>query len=244
MPKVTTIPPKKHIGNLAKAKEVKKIRVAAYCRVSTDTEEQATSYQTQIEHYEEIISKNPEWIFAGIYADDGISATSTKNREEFNKMIQDCMDGKIDMIITKSISRFARNTVDCLNYIRQLKAQNIPIYFEKESINTMDAKGEVLITIMASLAQQESESLSQNVKLGMQYRFQQGKVMVNARCFLGYDKDENGHLVINPEQAEVVKRIYREYLEEQAVSRSQGDWNMMGFLLHGETKDGMIVPFD
>ena len=213
MPKVTTIPPKKHIGNLSKTKEVKKIRVAAYCRVSTDTEEQATSYQTQIEHYEEIISKNPEWIFAGIYADDGISATSTKNREEFNKMIQACMDGKIDMIITKSISRFARNTVDCLNYIRQLKAQNIPIYFEKESINTMDAKGEVLITIMASLAQQESESLSQNVKLGMQYRFQQGKVMVNARCFLGYDKDENGHLVINPEQAEVVKRIYREYLE-------------------------------
>lgn len=213
MPKVTTIPPKKHIGNLSKTKEVKKIRVAAYCRVSTDTEEQATSYQTQIEHYEEIISKNPGWIFAGIYADDGISATSTKNREEFNKMIQACMDGKIDMIITKSISRFARNTVDCLNYIRQLKAQNIPIYFEKESINTMDAKGEVLITIMASLAQQESESLSQNVKLGMQYRFQQGKVMVNARCFLGYDKDENGHLVINSEQAEVVKRIYREYLE-------------------------------
>ena len=112
------------------------------------------------------------------------------------------MDGKIDMLITKSISRFARNTVDCLNYIRQLKAQNIPIYFEKESINTMDAKGEVLITIMASLAQQESESLSQNVKLGMQYRFQQGKVMVNASCFLGYDKDENGDLVINPEQAE------------------------------------------
>ncbi len=115
------------------------------------------------------------------------------------------MDGKIDMLITKSISRFARNTVDCLNYIRQLKAQNIPIYFEKESINTMDAKGEVLITIMASLAQQESESLSQNVKLGMQYRFQQGKVMVNASCFLGYDKDENGDLVINPEQAITVK---------------------------------------
>lgn len=117
------------------------------------------------------------------------------------------------MIITKSISRFARNTVDCLNYIRELKALNIPIYFEKESINTMDAKGEVLITIMASLAQQESESLSQNVKLGIQYRFQQGKVMVNANCFLGYDKDEDGHLVINPEQAEIVKRIFREYLE-------------------------------
>ena len=112
-------------------------------------------------------------------------------------MIQNCHDGKIDMIITKSISRFARNTVDCLNYIRELKTLHIPIYFEKESINTMDAKGEVLITIMASLAQQESESLSQNVKIGIKHRFQQGKVMVNANCFLGYDKDENGHLVIN-----------------------------------------------
>lgn len=213
MPKVMTIPAKKQIGNTAKPKEIKKLRVAAYCRVSTDTDEQATSYQAQIEHYKEVIGRNPEWEFAGIFADDGISATSTKGREEFNKMISECMAGRIDMIITKSISRFARNTVDCLNYIRQLKAQNIPVYFEKESINTLDAKGEVLLTIMASLAQQESESLSQNVKLGMQYRFQQGKVMVNTNCFLGYDKDEEGHLVINPEQAEVVKRIYREYLE-------------------------------
>lgn len=213
MPKVTEIPARKQVGNLAKKKEVRKLRVAAYCRVSTDYEEQASSYQTQIQHYEEVINRNPDWILAGIFADDGISATSTKGREQFNKMIQACLDGKIDMIITKSISRFARNTVDCLNYIRELKALNIPIYFEKESINTMDAKGEVLITIMASLAQQESESLSQNVKLGIQYRFQQGKVMVNANCFLGYDKDEEGHLVINPEQAEIVKRIFREYLE-------------------------------
>ena len=112
---------------------------------------------------------------------------------------------KIDLVITKSISRFARNTVDCLNYIRELKEMNIPVFFEKESINTMDAKGEVLLTIMASLAQQESESLSKNVKLGMQYRFQQGKIMVNTSCFLGYDKDENGNLVINPKQAEIVK---------------------------------------
>ena len=145
--------------------------------------------------------------------DDGISATSTKGREQFNQMIQACTDGKIDMVITKSISRFARNTVDCLNYIRELKSRNIAIFFEKENINTLDASGEVLITIMASLAQQESESLSQNVKLGIQYRFQQGKVMVNANCFLGYDKDAEGHLVINPEQAETVKRIFREYLE-------------------------------
>ena len=213
MAKITTIPPKKQIGNLAKKREVQKIRVAAYCRVSTDNEEQASSYQTQIEHYDEVINQNPEWIFAGIFADDGISATSTRGREQFNQMIQACHDGEIDMIITKSISRFARNTVDCLRYIRELKALNIPVYFEKESINTMDAKGEVLLTIMASLAQQESESLSQNVKLGIHYRFQQGKVMVNANSFLGYDKDEDGNLVINPEQAETVKRIFREYLE-------------------------------
>ena len=213
MPKVTEIPAKKQIGSLTKQTEVRKLRVAAYCRVSTDYEEQASSYQTQIQHYEEVINKNPDWELAGIFADDGISATSTKRRKQFNKMIQACKDGLIDMIITKSISRFARNTVDCLNYIRDLKALNIPIYFEKESINTMDVKGEVLITIMASLAQQESESLSQNVKLGIKYRFQQGKVMVNANSFLGYDKDEDGHLIINPEQAEIVKRIFREYLE-------------------------------
>ena len=128
-------------------------------------------------------------------------------------MIDDCKAGNIDMIITKSISRFARNTLDCLKYIRQLKDMNIPVLFEKESINTMDAKGEVLITIMASLAQQESQSLSQNVKLGLQYRYQQGKVQINHNRFLGYTKDADGNLIIDPEQAEIVKRIYREYLE-------------------------------
>ena len=128
-------------------------------------------------------------------------------------MIDDCEAGNIDMIITKSISRFARNTLDCLKYIRQLKDKNIPVFFEKESINTMDAKGEVLITIMASLAQQESQSLSQNVKLGLQFRYQNGQVQVNHNHFLGYTKDADGNLIIDPEQAEVVKRIYREYLE-------------------------------
>ena len=148
MAKVTEIPAKKQIGSLAQKREVRKLRVAAYCRVSTDYEEQASSYQTQIEHYTDVIEKNPDWILAGIYADDGISATSTKHREQFNQMNEACKEGRIDMIITKSISRFARNTVDCLNYIRELKALNIPIYFEKESINTMDARGEVLITIV------------------------------------------------------------------------------------------------
>ena len=187
--------------------------MAAYCRVSTDNEEQASSYEAQIQHYEEFIKTNPEWEFVGVYADEGISATNTKKREQFNTMIEDCQAGKIDMIFTKSISRFARNTLDCLKYIRLLKEINIPVFFEKESINTMDAKGEVLITIMASLAQQESESLSKNTKMGIQYRFQQGKVMVNAKHFLGYDKDEEGHLIINPAEAEIIKRIFREYLE-------------------------------
>jgi DNA invertase Pin-like site-specific DNA recombinase len=158
------------------------------------------------------MKKNTEWEFAGIFADDGISGTNTKKRDEFQRMINDCHDGKIDMVITKSISRFARNTVDCLNYTRALKNKNIGVYFEKENIHTLDAKGEVLMAIMASLAQQESESLSANVRLGLQFRYQQGKVQVNHNWFLGYTKDEDGHLIIDPKQAEVVKRIYREYL--------------------------------
>jgi len=215
---VMVIPAVKKFGNTVTKEEVKKLSVAAYCRVSTDTEEQATSYDTQVAHYKEYISKNPAWKFAGIYADDGISGTGTKKREEFLRMIDDCMAGKIDMVITKSISRFARNTIDCLKYIRQLKEKNIPVIFEKENINTLDAKGEVLITIMASLAQQESESLSKNVKLGLQFRYQQGKVQINTKWFLGYTKDEKGNLVIDPEQAKVVKRIYREYLEGKSCA--------------------------
>ncbi len=214
------IPARRQVGNTARQQEDKpKLRVAAYCRVSTDSDEQATSSEAQVEHYTEFIQKNPEWEFAGIYADDGISGTNTKNRDEFNRMIEDCEAGTIDMIITKSISRFARNTLDCLKYIRQLKDKNIPVFFEKEAINTMDAKGEVLITIMTSLAQQESQSLSQNVKLGLQFRYQNGQVQVNHNHFLGYTKDEEGNLVIDPEQAEVVKRIYREYLEGYSMGK-------------------------
>ena len=214
MSNITIIPARPQRTNRQQSEAEKpKLRVAAYCRVSTDSDEQATSYETQVTHYTEYITGNPEWSFAGVYADDGISGTNTKKREEFNRMIADCMDGKIDMVITKSISRFARNTLDCLKYIRQLKERNIPVFFEKENINTLDAKGEVLLTIMASLAQQESQSLSQNVKLGLQFRFQRGEVQVNHSRFLGYTKDENGRLVIDPEQAEVVRRIYREYLD-------------------------------
>ena len=209
---VTVIPARKHVRK-SEDEEKPRLRVAAYCRVSTDSDEQATSYETQIEHYTTYIQGHPDWVLAGIFADDGISGTNTKKREEFNRMIDECMAGNIDMIITKSISRFARNTLDCLKYIRQLKEKNIPVYFEKENINTMDSKGEVLLTIMASLAQQESQSLSQNVKLGLQYRYQQGEIQVNCARFLGYTKDEDKRLVVVPEEAEIIKRIYREYLE-------------------------------
>ena len=230
MANVTFIPAKHKIGNNVSGDEVTKLRVAAYCRVSTDSDEQETSYDAQVSHYTEYIQQNPQWTLAGIFADDGISGTNTKKRDEFNRMIDECMAGNIDMIITKSISRFARNTLDCLQYIRQLKDKNIPVYFEKESINTMDAKGEVLITIMASLAQQESQSLSQNVKLGLQYRYQQGKVTVNCNRFLGYTKDNDGKLVIDPEQAEVVKRIYREYLEGSSMDKISAGLEADGIL--------------
>lgn len=216
---ITMIPARRKVGNTVNKEEKPKLRVAAYCRVSTDSDEQATSYETQMEHYTSYIQRNPEWEFAGIFADDGISGTNTKKREEFNRMIEECMSGHIDMIITKSISRFARNTLDCLKYIRLLKEKNIPVFFEKENINTMDSKGEVLLTIMASLAQQESESLSKNVKLGLQFRYQNGEVQVNHNRFMGYTKDENGHLIIVPSEAEVVKRIYLEYLQGSSLKQ-------------------------
>ncbi|MEN6470931.1 MAG: recombinase family protein [Clostridiaceae bacterium] len=214
---VTMLPPKSRLSAESEDAEKPKLRVAAYCRVSTDSDEQASSYEAQIEHYTAHINSHPDWTLAGIFADDGISGTNTKNRGEFNRLIDECMAGNVDMVITKSISRFARNTLDCLKYIRQLKDKGIPVFFEKEGINTMDSKGEVLLTIMASLAQQESQSLSQNVKLGLQYRYQQGEVQINCKWFLGYTKDENKHLVIVPEEAEVVKRIYREYLDGASV---------------------------
>ena len=232
---ITVIPARRRVGNTVN-KEVKpKLRVAAYCRVSTDSDEQATSYDTQVEHYSNFIQKNEEWEFAGIFADDGISGTNTKKREEFNRMISECMEGHIDMIITKSISRFARNTLDCLRYIRQLKEKNIPVFFEKENINTMDSKGEVLLTIMASLAQQESESLSKNVKMGMQFRFQKGEVQVNHNRFMGYTKDEYGHLIIEPAEAEIVNRIYREYLQGASLKQI-GDGLMADGILTGAGK--------
>lgn len=216
---ITFIPAVKRYGNTVN-KEIKpKLRVTAYCRVSTDSDEQASSYEAQVEHYTKYIQQNPNWEFVGIFADDGISGCNTKHREQFNAMIGECMAGNIDMVITKSISRFARNTLDCLKYIRLLKEKNIPVFFEKENINTMDSRGEVLLTIMASLAQQESESLSKNVKLGLQFRYQNGQVQVNHNRFMGYTKDKDGNLIIEPKEAEIVKRIYREYLQGASLKQ-------------------------
>jgi len=170
-----------------------------------------------VRYYTTFINENPLYEYAGTYADEGISATNTKKRDDFNRMIADYRAGKIDMIITKSISRFARNTLDCLNYMRELKELGIGIIFEKENINTLDAKGEVLLTILSSLAQDESRSISENSTWGIRRRFETGQHKMSTRRFLGYDTDEDGKLVINHPQAEVVKRLFEDYLSGKTV---------------------------
>ena len=158
--------------------------------MSIDQEEQLSSYENQMRYYTELITRNPDYEMVDIYADEGISGTNTKKRDDFNRMIADCRAGKIDLIITKSISRFARNTLDCLNYVRELKDLGIGIIFEKENINTPDAKGEVLLTILSSLAQDESRSISENSTWGIRRRFEQGQHKMSTKRFLGYYSDE------------------------------------------------------
>lgn len=185
--------------------------------MSTDQEEQLSSYENQVNYYKSYIQQNPMYELAGIYADEGISGTNTKKRDDFNRMIADCRAHKIDRIITKSISRFARNTLDCLNYVRELKELGVGVIFEKENIDTLDAKGEVLLTILSSLAQDESRSISENSKWGIRRRYESGKFGISTKRFLGYDNDENGNLVVNPEQAKIVERLYDEYLSGKTV---------------------------
>ena len=210
---VTVIPARSQkVRTGHKAVQEKKIRVAAYCRVSTDQEDQLHSFEAQVEYYTKYINEHENYEMAGIYADEGISGTNTKKREQFKKMIADCEDGKIDLVITKSISRFARNTQDCLAYSRKLKNLGIGIIFEKENINTLDSTGELLFTILSSLAQDESRNISENCKWGIRTKFKNGEMHLNTFKFLGYDKDENGKLVINKEQAKTVRRIYRDFL--------------------------------
>ena len=215
MPKktITTIPATMPRASAQQASSGIKRRVAAYARVSTDTDEQFTSYEAQIDYYTKYIEKRMDWEFAGVYADEGISGTSTKHRDGFNQMIKDAMAGKIDLIVTKSISRFARNTVDTLTTVRKLKEKGIEVFFEKENIYTLDSKGELLITIMSSIAQEESRSLSENVTWGQRKRFADGKVSLPYKNFLGYRRGENGVPEIVPEEAKIVRDIYRQFLE-------------------------------
>ena len=190
--KVTAIPARMQTCAAVPLQPVRKPRVAAYARVSTDQEEQETSFEAQCDYYGSLIRNNPEWEYAGLYTDDGISATSTARREGFNRLIADALAGKIDRIITKSVSRFARNTVDSLTTIRKLKEKGIGVTFEKENIDTLDSKGELMITIMSSLAQEESRSISENVTWGWRRRIADGKVSMAYSRFLGYDRGEDG----------------------------------------------------
>ena len=194
------------------AVQIDRIRVAAYCRVSTDGDEQLGSFESQKLYYEEKIRKNKEWAMAGIFADEAITGTKIDKREGFQEMIRKCLNGEIDMILTKSISRFSRNTPDTIKYVRMLRDKNIAIMFEKENINTLDSTGELLFTILSSLAQDESRNISENCKWGIRTKFKNGEMHLNTFKFLGYDKDENGKLVINKEQAKTVRRIYRDFL--------------------------------
>ena len=211
--KITTIPATLTRFTATPITEQKKRRVAGYARVSTDHDDQFTSYEAQIDYYTNYIKSRDDWEFVDVYTDAGITGTSTKHREGFKRMVADALDGKIDLIVTKSVSRFARNTVDSLTTIRQLKENGIECYFEKENIWTFDGKGELLLTIMSSLAQEESRSISENCTWGQRKRFADGKVTVPFNRFLGYDRGPDGNLVVNREQAAIVQRIYAMFLQ-------------------------------
>ena len=213
MAKVRVIPSTINPVTLSPLGQISRRRVAAYARVSTDDEEQATSYETQVKHYTEFIQKKPEWEYVKVYADDGISGTSTKRRDGFNEMIKDALNGKIDLIITKSISRFARNTLDTISYTRKLKAKGIEVYFEKENLWSLDDKTEFLLTIMASMAQEESRSISQNVTMGKRWGMKEGRVGWAYSSMLGYKK-VGDKIEIIQEEAELVQQIYKMFLRE------------------------------
>ena len=210
--KKTTDPKSSHHG---------KQRVAAYCRVSTNNKEQINSYEAQKVYYTQKIEENPDWELAGIFADRGLSGTSLKKRDNFNKMIAACKRGRIDTILTKSLSRFARNTVDCLETVRMLRARGIGVIFEKENINTLTESNEFLITLFSGFAQAESESLSGNIARGKMMSMQAGNVPFQYKKLLGYREGEDGKPEIDPEEAKTVRRIYRRYLEGCSLSQIQ-----------------------
>ena len=199
------------------SREIRKLRVAAYCRVSTELEQQQSSYDIQIEYYTRHIMQNPNWIFAGVFADDGRSATNTFRRDDFNQLMDQCLKGKVDMIITKSISRFARNTVDCISWVRKLKEKNVAVYFEKENLNTLDDSTEMILTILSSQAQEESRAISTNVKWGYARKFEKGE-STRQRSY-GFRKAPTGEMCIVEEEAAVIRNMARWFLDGDSLER-------------------------
>ena len=199
------------------SREIRKLRVAAYCRVSTELEQQQSSYDIQIEYYTRHIMQNPNWIFAGVFADDGRSATNTFRRDDFNQLMNQCMKGKVDMVITKSISRFARNTVDCISWVRKLREKNVAVYFEKENLNTLDDSTEMILTILSSQAQEESRAISTNVKWGYARKFEKGE-STRQRSY-GFRKAPTGEMCIVEEEAAVIRNMARWFLDGDSLER-------------------------
>ena len=227
-PNVTIIPAK--VQTAESRSKYHQLRVAAYCRVSTAQEEQQNSYQVQIAYYTDLINRKKEWTLAGIFADEGISGTQTKKRTEFNRMIRMCRNKKIDLVITKSISRFARNTVDCLEYVRQLKDLGIGVIFEKENINTLTMTSEFMVALYGSFAQAESESISKNVSWGKEKAYREGKVQFQYKYLLGYKKGTDGKPEIVPEEAEIVRLIYTLFLDGYSMTRIKKILENKGYL--------------
>ena len=220
-PKITVIPPTRTPAPVEHLQP--RLRVAAYCRVSTDDEEQLTSYEAQKVYYTDKIMSNLRWTLEGIYADEGITGTSARKRPEFLRMIRHCRQKKIDLILTKSISRFSRNTVDCLNYIRMLKTMGISIFFEKENINTLESDSELLITLLGAFAQAESESISANVRWGKRRAMQEGRVSIQYSHLYAFRKGADGKPEIIPEEAVVVRRIFHRFLSGDSFRMIQQD---------------------
>ena len=226
--KVTVIPASLMQFSSTPITKTGKRRVAGYARVSTERDEQQNSYEAQVSYYTSYIRGRDDWEFVDVYTDEGISGTSTRHRDGFNRMIEDALAGKIDLILTKSVSRFARNTVDSLTTIRKLKDKGVEVYFEKENIWTFDNKGEILLTIMSSLAQEESRSISENIKWGVRKRFEDGKFSLGYKSFLGYDKGPDGTLVVNEEGAKVVRLIYGLFITGKSTNHIAAKLTEMG----------------
>lgn len=211
--------------------EERKIRAAACCRVSSGSEEQLASFVRQVSYYREYLDECQEYTNCGIYADEGISGTGTSKRSEFLQMMQDCRDGKLDLIFTNSVSRFGRNTVDCLESVRELRGLDVEVFFEKENIHSKSGEGELMLTLMAAIAESECFQMSENIKWGLQRKYESGSVKsVGLGKCLGYGKDEDGNIVIVEQEAAIIRRIYQDFLDGLSLSR----------IAEGLEKDGIL----